>query len=368
MQSSAWGSPAHRQDNYPPLPFFIDAMAADHLNPISLVIGWLWRAAVSAVSLFRATEPQALGPSHPLRRFLSRHVAVVSRRPTLIVVASVAMSTAFCYLFALLYASGLLAGVPGLLGRDGWRTSVRHLAGDGAAVADVEIRQVWIYGAYMRALDRDVLVQALDVQEKLLGHVLGCELPRSSGASRASGDNEELGSRALFHSSLMHWNCSPAALLSDPDVISTISRHPSVLSPFNVTLTPPSIFGDVRSSFGGAKPISADAVVVTLLYQHGLSHAEGVWTRGAKALASSGKYDMYPSTGGAGYSLCEIHCEPTSTFAGFYALAFTYGTVMAYVLSQSSKIWAVKSRGGLAFAVVMQVWIPHLLYPKIVLR
>ncbi|KAH0562948.1 hypothetical protein GP486_002494 [Trichoglossum hirsutum] len=300
-------------------------------------------------------EPQALSPSHPLRRYLSRHVTTIVGRPTLVITVSVALGTAFCYLFALLDASGHLVGAPGPLGFDGWRTSVRRLAGGAEAVADVEIRQAWVYGDYMRALDRDVLVQALDVQEELLGHVLCCELPGPSRHSGASGGDEELESRALFHSPLMHWNCSLAALLSDSDVISTISQRPYALSSSSVTLTPPSIFSDVRGYLGGAELTYADAVVITLLYPHGSRRAEDIWIRGAKALAKSGKYDIYPSAGRIGNYLYEILCEPRSTSASFYTLFLAYGAVAAYVLSQLGKVSAVKSRSGLALAICVSV-------------
>lgn len=48
-------------------------------------------------------------------------------------------------------------------------TTARPLDASEGQKADVEMRQVWVHGSYMRALEKDVLKSALTIQQSLVG-------------------------------------------------------------------------------------------------------------------------------------------------------------------------------------------------------
>jgi len=308
------------------------------------------------VSLCRIAEPPALGPTHTLRIFLSRLVAIVARRATFFIATSVAMATTFCYVFSLLYALGPSDALG--LRRGGGRALATRL--DGKVMADIEIRQAWIYGNRNGALDKNFLAGALRVQDSLLGGILSCELsgPSKRPVVGGTGEAGNWKSNILFHSPLMYWNCTESVLLEDPDVASTISRHSHALSPFNITLTPSSVFGDPRTSFDSTNLASANAAVLSLFSLRGSKAAEDTWTRGTKDLAATGRYDIYTSIDGTTDFSYEVCSKPTPAYASSIAMALTYGAIVVYVLLQVSKVRGLKSRSGLAISMVIQVWTP----------
>jgi hypothetical protein len=309
------------------------------------------------VSFCWIADPPALGPTNPLRIFLSRLVAIVARRPAFFIAASVAVATTFCYLFSLLYALDP-SGAPSLLPRGGGRVSATRL--DGKVTADVEIRQAWIYGDRNGALGKGILAEALRVQGSLLGGMLGCELsgPSKRPIVARTGEASDWESHILFHSPLMYWNCAESVLLEDPDVTSTISRQSHTLSPFNITLTPSSVFGDPRMSFDGRKLASADAAVLSLLYPRGSKATEDNWMRGVKDLAATGRYDIHTNNNGMMDALYEICSEPAPAYASNIFMASAYGAIAVCVLLQLSKVRGLKSRTGLAISMAIEVWAP----------
>jgi hypothetical protein len=48
-------------------------------------------------------------------------------------------------------------------------TSARSVDVSEGQKADVEMRQIWVHGSYMRALEKDVLKSALTIQQSLIG-------------------------------------------------------------------------------------------------------------------------------------------------------------------------------------------------------
>ncbi|KAH0537743.1 hypothetical protein FGG08_005491 [Glutinoglossum americanum] len=331
-------------------------MAAQR-DPISSGLGRLWRIAANAVSSCCITDPPVLDKLHPMRKFLSRHASFVARRPALFIIASVAVGTAFSYFFALLYAFGP-SGASVLLGRGPgeWTASaVRPVEGGGEAAIVVEMRQAWVYGSSMRALDKDVLGEGLKVQNMLLGDTVGCTLSGSAGLSVGAAES---GSRMLFHSPLIYWNCSSSSLYADPDVTSTISHNSHSFSPFNPTLRPSSVLGNIKKSANGTI-VAADALIISLIYPQGSKRAENTWLRGVQALAGTGRYRMYPSIGREVTTipskLYEFRSLPAATPASSTALALAYCIIVVYALSHLGKARTLKSRLGLAVAVVTQI-------------
>lgn len=134
-----------------------------------------------------------------------------------------------------------------------------------ASDVDVAIRQAWVRGPWMRALERQTLATAAAVEDRLA--------PYGSGAATAVGRG------AAIHSLLDHWDHSAEQMASDDDVVGTVVGPSSRrLSRAGVSLRPEStLAGFARASS------SADAVVTTMLCDDG-SDAARFWDRSVAAL------------------------------------------------------------------------------------
>jgi hypothetical protein len=229
---------------------------------------------------------------------------------------------------------------------------------------EIEIRQAWISGSYKNAIERDVLEEALNIQDILLGPMVSYGSRDSSTPLVASAadapqhhQDSERGSSSfqmLFHSPLMYWNCSSLAIEADCDVIETVNRQSRMQSPFNVTLRHSSVFGG--KSFEEKRLVAADALVISLLYQRG-SKAGDIWMRGAQSVADTGKYDVYPREGSnMSSTLYEFRYQP-ATYASLLPLALVSVLTATYVLWGVVKLKSLNGRLSIAVAAVTQVWI-----------
>src|SRR4051812_37821306 len=108
----------------------------------------------------RTTEPLILSPNHPIRRGLYRHGANIARHWLAYILFSVSIAVLVCYPTVSLSRSSA-ATFPAKLPQHVW-TSARPFVGDQSIPADVTVRQVWIHGDYMGALELDVLPDALE--------------------------------------------------------------------------------------------------------------------------------------------------------------------------------------------------------------
>jgi hypothetical protein len=243
-------------------------------------------------------------------------------------------------------------------------TSARLYDGNPNALPDVEIRQVWVHGSYMKALETQVLREALSIQETLIANK-----PRQSsdGEDRlpvtfdGRGASDVCGSRLLdgtfwgFHSPLMFWNCSSSAVAADTDILHTINSQAHRRSYLNLTLRPTSVFAG--KSFVKDKVVAADALVITL-FDHPVQNSTQHWFDHLDMIAKDvpSRWSLYPQGGHhvTQSRLYEFQQKPLSLQDNFFLLA-SYMLMGVYVLLTLGKLRAVKSKLGLVATVIFEV-------------
>ena len=111
------------------------------------------------------TQPPRLSANHPIRRALYRHGKTTTQHWLVAMLVSVAIAMGFSYPTILLSENPTagFAAYPHHV----W-TTAKPFEGDPDR-ADVEMRQVWVYGSYMKALEKDTLKRALGIQQNLVG-------------------------------------------------------------------------------------------------------------------------------------------------------------------------------------------------------
>jgi hypothetical protein len=233
---------------------------------------------------------------------------------------------------------------------------------------DVIMRSIWVHGSYMRALDREILLGALMLQDELLGPTPHFS-PRQPGGRRPQllpGAELTLVERDafhvvngltnqswFFHSPLQYWSCSPDIISADAGIISTVNQKKTQPTSVNVTLRHSIVFSGKR--FEERKLLAADALVITLIHLRD-SPVGRQWERKAEALADRAKdeWTLYPSDGRSMSSqLYEFQFRPISTQDSI-VLALAYGLAFIYLLMSLSKLRAVKSKFGLIVTVLAQ--------------
>lgn len=227
-------------------------------------------------------------------------------------------------------------------------TTAKPLDGDTGA-ADVEMRQVWVHGSYMKALEKDVLTSGLDIQQTLVGKDPLTSIPQLNQKLRSSTLNWG------YHSPLMYWNNSRDAIEEDEDVLRTINAMArDTSSSLNVALRPASVFAGKK--FKQQKLIAADALVITLMNK--VEGNVGVnWQDRTTALTTGACKDcmLFPKDGRITRSrVYEFSFTPLSAQENV-ALAFAYGCMVIYVLLSLNKLKAFHSRFGLVVTAVTQM-------------
>lgn len=112
------------------------------------------------------TAPPRLSKDHFIRKAFYRHGLVTAQHWLLAMLVSVAIGVALSYPTVFL-SENPTAGFTSIP-HHVWTTAKPVDAVEGAR-ADVEMRQVWVHGSYMRALEKDVLKSALTIQQSLVG-------------------------------------------------------------------------------------------------------------------------------------------------------------------------------------------------------
>lgn len=216
--------------------------------------------------------------------------------------------------------------------------------------ADVEMRQVWVHGSYMKALDRAVLVQALDIQHKLVGLDFPSPLlPNVDDSVRSSA--RQWG----YHSPLMYWNNSRRAINTDSDILRTVNEQArATASSLNVTLRPASVFAGERTERG--KVTAADALVITLMNK--IDGGDNDPWRDSMTSLTDGTCQgctFFPENGQVtGNRVYEFSFTPLS-FRENFMLATAYSAMVLYVLLSLRRVKAFHSRFGLAVTAVTQM-------------
>lgn len=216
------------------------------------------------------------------------------------------------------------------------------------------MRQVWVHGDYMNAIDRRVLREALDVQDTLIGHGFDnasvSPKARNNDACFATAPGAKWG----FHSPLMFWNCSQSALHEDPDLLATINARSGLQSSLNLTLRPSTVFAG--KAFARTKLRSADAIVITFFDQT-VGSLGDTWNARSQQLAQtiSPDWTIFPEDGQVGKSrLYEFRFKPMTLNDDLF-LALSYMVTAGYVIMRMMQLRAVKSWFGLLITICAKV-------------
>jgi hypothetical protein len=307
---------------------------------------------------YRTTEPPRLSPTHPLRRAFQAHGTATARHWLLSILLTIVISVLLCYPAVFQTDSPAAAGLRNLP-KHVW-TSTVEIRDD--RPAEVELRQVWVHGDYMKAIEPRILRQALYVQDRLISDgfdegALGARAGEGHymfAPDRGGCLKMKHGSDWGFHSPLMFWDCSLKALDEDPDLLATINSQTSQQSVLNLTLRPSTVFAG--KAFSNNKLRAADALVITLFDQTNSSLGY-IWETRSRELARdvSPGWSMFPKDGQILRSrLYEFRFKPMTLNDDLF-LAFSYLITAAYVVWRMMQLRAFKSWFGLLITICAKV-------------
>ncbi|KAK3685617.1 sterol-sensing domain of SREBP cleavage-activation-domain-containing protein [Podospora appendiculata] len=316
------------------------------------------------------TEAPVLAPDHALRTAFSRYGKWTARNVKTVLPLSVAGVFVLLYPFAFLYttdATNITSGVSNLP-HHVW-TDARPLNERSTAVPDVIMRSIWVHGSYMKALELDVLLGALELQDELLGPTTDFN-PRQPSAALAFPDpltdlsreerdafhiiNGLTNQSWFFHSPLQYWDGSRENIMADQDIIATVNAKKSQPTSVNVTLRHSIVFSGKR--FEERKLAAADALVITLIHLRD-SPVGRQWERKAAQMATrlSHKWTIIPANGRSTSSqLYEFQFRPMS-WLDWAILSIAYTLTFLYLRFSLSKARALKSRLGLMVTILAQI-------------
>lgn len=300
---------------------------------------------VYALGLRATSNLPTLSANHPIRRAFHRHGRITAQHWLVAMLMSVAIAMGFSYPAIFLSESPTagLASFPHHV----W-TTAKPFEGD-IGRTDVEMRQVWIHGSYMQALEKGVLKDALSIQQKLVG---GEKL-----TTIFPGLSEKLRSSTLswgYHSPLMYWNNSGDSIDGDADIIATINGQARSSSMLDVSLRPASVFAGKK--FTRRSLTAADALVITLMNKVETGIADD-WRARMTSLANGGCVNctLFPRDGHVTRNrVYEFSFMPLS--GGEHVLfGFAYGCMVLYVILSLRKMRAFHSRFGLVVTAITQM-------------
>jgi hypothetical protein len=304
------------------------------------------------------------------------HGTTVARHWFLSLLISIAVGVALCYPALFLYYDNPSTGSSNLP-HHVW-TSARTYVGNPDTPHDIEMRQIWIYGSYMKVIEPDVVSKATEIQNYVLGTGSQQDAAHGEGAVQEGTNlvpngigspdvdygesNNSLGCKEAqageltwgYHSPLIYWNCSKHAAESDPDLLSTINSQANRRSQLNLTMRPTSVFAG--KTFVGNNLTAADALVITFFNNPALEIGR-IWEKRMQDLAEKApdRWWLYPSNGTlVRNKLYEFRFQPVS-FNDDFALGVAYAMMALYVMFSLRKIRAVKSTFGLILTVLVQV-------------
>ncbi|KAK4192895.1 putative sterol regulatory element-binding protein [Podospora australis] len=316
------------------------------------------------------TEVPVLAATHPLRTAFSRYAKYTACHVRTVLTIATAVIFFFLYLLPFLYtsdATNITSGVS-KLPHHVW-TDAQPL-GDGAMVEpDVIMRPIWIHGSYMKALERDVLLGALDLQDELLGPTTNFNPRQPTNTLELPDTTTDLTPQQrdtfhivngltdqswFFHSPLQYWSGSRENILADQDILATVNAGKTQSTSVNVTLRHSIVFSGKR--FEERRLVAADALVITLIHLRN-SPVGRQWVRKAEALAAE-RADMWKIIPADGKShsnqLYDFQFRPLS-WTDWVLLTIAYCFTLLYLLSCLAKIRAVKSRLGLMVTILVQI-------------
>jgi hypothetical protein len=316
---------------------------------------------------FRTTEAPVLAPGHPLRVAFTRYGVFATHHLVTTLLISVALAFALIYPIPYLYSSDFTNGASNLP-HHVW-TNAQPLSELGGE-PDVTMRSIWVHGSYMKALEKEVLLGALELQDELLGPLKDFN-PRQPtnyvelddlGADLVPKDRDTFhvingltNNSWFFHSPLQYWSCDAESVLADNNIVNTVNERKTQPTSVNVTLRHSVVFAGKR--FEERQLQAADALVITLLHLRN-SPVARQWERKLPEIAArySDKWTVYPRDGVSMPSqLYEFQFLPIS-LRDSMLLALAYTFTCLYFLLSLSKLRAMKSKPGLMLTVVVQIF------------
>ncbi|KLU88425.1 hypothetical protein MAPG_07411 [Magnaporthiopsis poae ATCC 64411] len=314
------------------------------------------------------TEAPNLAPDHPLRNWPARYGRYVARHVHTVLLLAVAVAGVLVYPFPFLYSTDFTNSASNLP-HHVW-TDAQPLSARAGQEPDVIMRTVWVHGSYMRALDRDVLLGALQIQNELLGStkdfnprrpvplaVITC-LPNGDLTQQERDTFHVINGRTnmswFYHSPLQYWSGDAQKIVNDEDIIGTVNARKTQSTSVNVTLRHSIVFSGKR--FEDRSLVAADALVITLIHLRD-SPVGRQWERKTATLAArmADRWTAYPGDGRSMPSqLYEFQFRPMS-FWDLTMLSLAYFLTFMYFLHSLSKLRAVKSKAGLIITLVVQI-------------
>lgn len=232
---------------------------------------------------------------------------------------------------------------------------------DADRTADVIVRQVWVHGDYMKAVELPVLRKAMHIQDALIGTGFGDNDGIAPISPQALGSDlsgclapASTGQKWGYHSPVMYWNCSLEALENDQHLLNTINEKIRLPTAFNLTLRPSTVFAG--KIFSGTKLRAADALVITLFDRTDAGLGD-TWDSRSRELADqiSPEWTVYPPDGQSTKNqLYEFRFRPM-TLSDDILLAASYLVTAIYVIWRMMKLRAVKSWFGLLVTISVKV-------------
>jgi hypothetical protein len=221
----------------------------------------------------------------------------------------------------------------------------------------------------MKALEHDVLLGALELQDEILGPTKNFN-PRQPANSGFFGDpdsdlsptdrdkfhviNGLTNESWFFHSPLQYWSCSAENIAKDGDIVATVNERKSQSTSVNITLRHSIVFSGKR--FEDRRLVAADALVITLIHLRN-SPVGRRWEKMAESLAErmADKWKIIPPDGRITSSqLYEFQFRPISAQDSLL-LVVAYCLMMLYFVLSLSKLRALKSRTGLIITMLTQI-------------
>ncbi|KAI6247308.1 Sterol regulatory element-binding protein cleavage-activating protein [Erysiphe necator] len=312
------------------------------------------------------TKAPVLDQDHPLRYAFTRYGFNAARHPLITLFISFIVAVALIFPFPFFYTNDFTNGTSNLP-HHVW-TSAEPFQGPATTSIDVVMRSFWVHGSYMKALQTNVLYNALEIQNYLLGPTVNFAPQQSAKAFSQNSMAEltmEMRDRLhainglsnqswFFHSPLQYWSCSVKIIEADEDILATINHNSRKATSVNTTLRHSIVFSGKR--FEEHRLVAADALVITLV--HMLESPVGrQWEIKAEelAMAKSDKWRLYPADGKSlASTLYEFRFQPLS-FKDDLILGVVYIFTLTYLILSLSKLRAFKSRIGLIIAVIIQV-------------
>ncbi|KAI0459837.1 sterol-sensing domain of SREBP cleavage-activation-domain-containing protein [Xylaria acuta] len=313
------------------------------------------------------TEAPVLDPNHPLRSGFTRYGRYAASHVLSTLLISVAVAAVLIYPFPFLYTTDFTNGASSLP-HHVWTDA--HLLDEKAnCEPDVIMRSIWVHGSYFQALEKDVLLGALELQDELLGPTINfsprqrpgnVELPTEATKYLTSKQRDSLhvvngltNQSWFFHSPLQYWSCSSDLIDQDHDILATVNERKNQPTSVNVTLRHSIVFSGKR--FEDRQLVAADALVITLIHRRD-SPVGSLWQERVQALADSmtHKWRVITPQDGRPSQLYEFQFRLMSKVDAIL-LGSAYSLVLIYFLFSLSKLRAVKSKMGLMVTVVVQL-------------